>query len=109
MLEQGPGRTCSPLERIPCILFTLTVCFVGLRAPVEEGFYVKDSVFRGIWGIGQKGVVMGLRGKVLVVGGCYSLAVAGNKSAMRPPLPLLGCGGEWKETGRNWWVGIRAV
>jgi len=39
----------------------------------------------------------------------YSLAVAGNKSAMRLPLPLLGCGGEWKETGRNWWVWIRAV
>jgi len=27
----------------------------------------------------------------------------------QPPLPLLGCGGEWKEAGRNWWVGIRAV
>jgi len=40
---------------------------------------------------------------------CYSLAAAGNKSATRPPLPLLGCGGEWKKTGRNWWVGIRAV
>jgi len=23
--------------------------------------------------------------------------------------PLLGCEGEWKETGRNWWVWIRAV
>jgi len=31
------------------------------------------------------------------------------QNAMRPPLPLLGCGGEWKETGRNWWVGRRAV
>jgi len=40
---------------------------------------------------------------------CYSLAVAGNKSATRPPLPPQGCGGEWKETGRNWWVGIRAA
>jgi len=30
-------------------------------------------------------------------------AAAGNKSATRP------CGGEWKERGRNWWVGIRAV
>jgi len=37
------------------------------------------------------------------------LAAAGNKSAMRPPLPLPGCGREWKETGRNWWVRIRAV
>jgi len=37
-----------------------------------------------------------------VVGSCYGLAAAGNKSAMRPPLPPLGCGGEWKETGRNW-------
>jgi len=25
------------------------------------------------------------------------------------PSPPPGCGGEWKETGRNWWVGIRAV
>jgi len=41
--------------------------------------------------------------------GVLVLAAAGNKSAMWPPLPLLGCGGEWKETGRNWWVGIRAV
>jgi len=24
-----------------------------------------------------------------------------------PPLPPPRCGGEWKETGRNWWVGIR--
>jgi len=24
-------------------------------------------------------------------------------------IPLLGCGGEWKEKGKNWWVGIRAV
>jgi len=38
---------------------------------------------------------------------CYGLAAAGNKSAMRPPLPPLGFRGEWKETGRNWWVGIR--
>ena len=36
-------------------------------------------------------------------------AAAGNKSATRPPLPPPACGGEWKETGRNWWVGIRAV
>jgi len=36
-------------------------------------------------------------------------AAAGNKSATRPPLPPPQCGGEWKETGRNWWVGIRAV
>jgi len=28
-------------------------------------------------------------------------AVAGNKSAMRPPLPLPGCGEQWKETGRK--------
>jgi len=40
---------------------------------------------------------------------CSGLAAASNKSAMRPPLPLPGCGGEWKQTGRNWWVGIRAV
>jgi len=40
---------------------------------------------------------------------CSGLAAAGNKSAMRPPLPPPGCGGERKETGRNWWVGIRAV
>jgi len=37
------------------------------------------------------------------------LAAAGNKSAMQPPLPLPGCGGEWKETGRKPWVRIRAV
>jgi len=36
-------------------------------------------------------------------------AAAGNKSATRPPLPLPACGGEWKERGRNRWVGIRAV
>jgi len=36
-------------------------------------------------------------------------AAVSNKSATRPPLPLPGCGEEWKETGRNWWVGIRAV
>jgi len=30
------------------------------------------------------------------------LAAASNKSTMRPPLPPPGCGGEWKETGRNW-------
>ena len=39
-------------------------------------------------------------------------AAAGNKSATRPPLPPPACGAEWKkkkETGRNWWVGIRAV
>ena len=36
-------------------------------------------------------------------------AAAGNKSATRPPLPPPACGGEWKERGRNWWVGIRAV
>ena len=40
---------------------------------------------------------------------CYGLAAAGNKSATRPPLPPPWCGGEWKETGRNRWVGIRAV
>jgi len=32
---------------------------------------------------------------------CYGLVAAGSKSAMRRPLPLPGCGGEWKETGRN--------
>jgi len=36
-------------------------------------------------------------------------AAAGNKSSTRPPLPPPACGGEWKERGRNWWVGIRAV
>jgi len=36
-------------------------------------------------------------------------AAAGNKNAARPPLPLPACRGEWKEKGRNWWVGIRAV
>jgi len=40
---------------------------------------------------------------------CSGLAAAGNKSAMMPPLPPPGCGGEWKETGRKRWVGIRAV
>jgi len=25
------------------------------------------------------------------------------------PSPLPGCRGEWKETGRNWWVRIRVV
>jgi len=35
--------------------------------------------------------------------------VAGNKNTTWPPLTLLGCRGEWKETGKNWWVGIRAV
>jgi len=43
------------------------------------------------------------------VPGCYGLAAAGNKSSTQLPLPPPGCGGEWKETGRNWWVGIRAV
>jgi len=36
-------------------------------------------------------------------------AAAGNKSATWPPLTPPACGGEWKERGRNWWVGIRAV
>ena len=36
---------------------------------------------------------------------CYGLAAAGNKRAVRPPLPLPGCGGEWGEPGRNGWVG----
>jgi len=30
---------------------------------------------------------------------------AGNKSATWPPLPSPACTGEWKETGRNRWVG----
>jgi len=34
-------------------------------------------------------------------GSVLVLAAAGNKSATRPPLPLPGCGGEWKETGRK--------
>ena len=41
---------------------------------------------------------------VMVMAVCmvgYGLAAAGNKSPMRPPLPPPGCGGEWKETGRN--------
>jgi len=46
---------------------------------------------------------------VFVYGWCSDSAAAGNKSATGPPLPLSGYGGEWKETGRNWWVGIRAV
>jgi len=51
-----------------------------------------------------------LRGKhVIILFFCYSLAVAGNKSTTWPPLPPPECGGEWKETGRNRWVGIRAV
>jgi len=33
---------------------------------------------------------------------CSGLVAAGNKSATPPPLPPPGCGGEWKETGRNW-------
>jgi len=44
--------------------------------------------------------------------GCSGLAVAGNKRATQPlchPSPLLGWGREWKETGKNWWVGIRAA
>jgi len=40
---------------------------------------------------------------------CSGLAAASNKSTTRPPLPPPGCGGERKETGRNWWVRIRAV
>ena len=36
-------------------------------------------------------------------------AAAGNRSSKRPPLPAPWCGRDWKETGRNWWVGIRAV
>jgi len=32
---------------------------------------------------------------------CYSLAAAGSESATWPPLPPLGCRGEWKETDRN--------
>jgi len=39
---------------------------------------------------------------------CYSSAAGSNKSTMGPPLTPPGCGEEWKETGRNWWVGIRA-
>jgi len=48
-------------------------------------------------------------GERMKVSPCYGLTAAGNKSATQPPLPLPQCGGEWKETGRNWWVGIRAV
>jgi len=33
--------------------------------------------------------------------GVLVLAAAGNKSTTRPPIPLPGCGGEWKETGRK--------
>jgi len=40
---------------------------------------------------------------------CSGLAATGNKSATRAPLSPLGCGGEWKEKGRNRWVKIRAV
>jgi len=40
---------------------------------------------------------------------CYGLAAASNQSTTWLPLLPLECGGEWKETGRNWWVGIRAV
>jgi len=40
---------------------------------------------------------------------CHGLVEASKKSTMQPPLPQPGCGGEWKETGRNWWVTIRAV
>jgi len=39
---------------------------------------------------------------------CSGLGAAGNKSDTRLPLPPPRCGGEWKERGRNWWVGIRA-
>jgi len=39
----------------------------------------------------------------------FWFGAAGNKRAMRPPLPPPGCGGEWKEKGRNWLVRIRAV
>ena len=42
-------------------------------------------------------------------GACSGLVAAGNKSTTLPPLPPPRCGGEWEETGRNWWVGIRAV
>jgi len=31
------------------------------------------------------------------------------KSPRGRPSPPPVCGGEWKEAGRNWWVGIRAV
>jgi len=31
----------------------------------------------------------------------FWFGAAGNKSATRLPLPLLGCGGEWEETGRK--------
>jgi len=40
---------------------------------------------------------------------CYGLAVASKKSATWPPLTPPGCRGERKETGRNWWIGIREV
>ena len=40
---------------------------------------------------------------------CYGLAAASNKSATWQPHPPAGCGEEWKETGRNWWVRTRAV
>jgi len=44
-----------------------------------------------------------------VLGAVLVSAATGNKSTTRPPLPLPVCGGEWKERGINWWVGIRAV
>jgi len=47
--------------------------------------------------------------QLLLLKYCYGLAAAVNKSTTRLALPQPGCGGEWKETGRNWWVGIRAV
>ena len=39
--------------------------------------------------------------EVRSVAGCYGLAAAGKKSTTRLPLPPLGCGGEWKETGKK--------
>jgi len=36
-------------------------------------------------------------------------AAAGNKSATRPPFPRRGAEENGKKTGRNRWVGIRAV
>ena len=55
------------------------------------------------------GLFKNLLGGIPWVRACSGLAAAVNKSATRPPLPPPGCGGEWKETAENWWVGIRAV
>jgi len=40
---------------------------------------------------------------------CFGFGCSRQQKRHAAALPPPGCGGEWKERGRNWWVGIRAV